>query len=135
MTTDTFDENSTDAEDNITNNDDLELDLDSIIKEVVLEENTIKAPEPTQEAPSLVSVADGVIGTGKVKKEAPKPKLASKEGTVSTVALFASRNISWNGLGKLVKGYNLVPAEAAKQWLTLDSVKAVTPEEIKTNLG
>lgn len=133
MTTDTFDENSTDAEDNIASND--ELDLDSIIKEVVLDENTIKSPEPAKEAPSLVPVADNVIGTGTVKKEAPKPKPVSKNDSVSTVALFASRNISWNGVGKLVKGYNLVPASIAKQWLTLDGVKEVTPEEVKTNLG
>ena len=105
--------------------------------EMVIEEEpvVVKAPEPEEEAPAIVPVADGVIGTGKVKKKAePKPKAPAAEKS-DTVALFSSRNIAWQGVGKLVKGYNLVSADAAEKWLTLDAVRSANPEEIKTNLG
>lgn len=127
MTTDTFDEKDTDAEDSIV--------LEDV--SVDLEENTIKSPEPAEEAPSLVPVSDGVIGTGKVKKNAePKAKqVTNKTDKPGTVAIFASRNVSWQGLGKLTKGYNIVSPDDATKWLTLSTVRLVQPEEVKTKLG
>ncbi len=140
MTTDTFnvDDSNNDADvvlnedlvSNVSEDTEAALDVEDVKEEVV-----IKSPEPVAEAPGLLPVVNGVIGTGSVKKEASvKPK---KEPATAkkTVALFASRNVSWNGIGKLVKGYNIVDAEDADKWLTLNSVRLVTPEEVKTNLG
>lgn len=89
----------------------------------------------SEEKPALTPVENGVIGSGTTKatkkaapKAAPKPK-------TDKVALFSDRNLVWQGLGKIVKGYNFVEKDAAPQWLTLEGVREATPEEIKTTLG
>ncbi len=139
MTADTFNVDDSNNDADLVLNEDLvsnvSEDTEAANVEDVKEEVVVKSPEPVAEAPGLLPVANGVIGTGTVKKEASvKPK---KEPATAkkTVALFASRNVSWNGIGKLVKGYNIVNAEDADKWLTLNSVRLVTPEEVKTNLG
>lgn len=60
-----------------------------------------------------------------VKAKAPKEK----------VAVYSLRNIYWNGVGEIVKGYNIVTAEKAEQWITNKSVRAATPEEVKRAYG
>lgn len=107
-----------------------------VIEEVVPEPTVIVAPEPVETAPAITSVEDGVIGTGKVskKKAAPAPKPAA-EPVGEKVAIFASRNIHWQGMGKIQKGYAIVSKEDAEKWVTLPAVRLATPEEIKTYLG
>ena len=108
------------------------------VAEMVVEEEpvVVKAPEPEEETPAIVPVEDGVIGAGKVKKKKAEPKVEAPVTEKSeTVALLSSRNIAWQGVGKLVKGYNIVSADAAEKWLTLDAVRSANPEEIKANLG
>lgn len=106
------------------------------IEEVVPEPTVIVAPEPVETAPAITSVEDGVIGTGKVakKKATPAPK-AADIAPGDRAAIFASRNIHWQGLGKIQKGYTIVSKEDAEKWVTLPSVRLATPEEIKTHLG
>ena len=113
----------------------LSVEEPGVAEKVVVEEAVITSPEPVEEAPAIVPVADGVIGSGKTKKKSEKPQVAAKEEAVEKVALFADRNITWNGLGKLVKGYNIVPKTAAEQWLTLKTVREATPQEVKARLG
>lgn len=94
------------------------------------------SPKPTEKA-AIAPVANGVIGSGKSKVEKKadaKPKAASAE-KVEKVALFANRNIVWQGVGKIVKGYNLVDESTVSKWLTLEGVRKVTPQEVKTVLG
>jgi hypothetical protein len=99
--------------------------------------DVISSPEAEEEVSALLPVADGVIGAGKLKKTKPaaKKQAVVKEDAPSTVALFSARNIAWQGVGKLTKGYNIVSAEVAEKWTTLDSVRLVTPEEVRSNLG
>lgn len=113
--------------------------VEAPVAEPVLVEDepaVIVAPVAPEETPAIVPVENGVIGTGKVvkKKDAPKPKAAAADKT-DKVAIFSSRNSVWQGVGKIVKGYNFVTKDAADKWLTLDSVRAVEPNEIKSNLG
>lgn len=113
-----------------------EVVVEPVIEEVVPEPTVIVAPEPVESAPAITSVEDGVIGTGKVSKKAPAPKAPKKpviEGEM--VAVFASRNIQWQGVGKLSKGYAIVSKEEAEKWVTLAAVRLATPQEIKTYLG
>jgi hypothetical protein len=86
------------------------------------------------EVEGIAPVANGVIGTGTVKKTKPAPKKAAAP-KVSSVAIFSDRNLVWQGLGKIVKGYNFVPKEDSAKWLTLEGVREASPEEIKANLG
>lgn len=115
-------------------------DNTSATKEETKSENVIASgtgvAKPT-EKPALAPVEDGVIGSGKapVKKSAEPKASASTAKKVEKVALFANRNVVWQGVGKIVKGYNLVDAAAAEKWLTLDGIRKVNPQEVKTALG
>lgn len=99
-------------------------------------EDTIVSPEPEEEAPAIVPVADGVIGTGKTTK---KKKSAPKKGDTSPVeekvAVHSTRNVSWTGVGKVYRGYNIVTKSAADKWLTRDHVRLATPEEVAQEFG
>ena len=50
-------------------------------------------------------------------------------------AVYSLRNLSWNGVGALVKGYNIVTVEEAEKWVTNKSVRSATPEEVKRAYG
>jgi len=60
-----------------------------------------------------------------VKPKAPQEK----------VAVYSLRNLNWNGVGALTKGYNIVTAEDAEKWITNKSVRPATPEEVKRAYG
>lgn len=66
------------------------------------------------------------------KTTKPSAKAGPKK---STVAIFSERNVSWIGVGAISKGYNIVTAEAAKQWLTRKHVREATPEEVAAEFG
>lgn len=68
-----------------------------------------------------------------IPKEKTKPE-AIKEPK-EKVAIYSLRNLYWNGVGELTKGYNIVTKEAANQWLTNKSVRSATPEEVKRAYG
>lgn len=75
-----------------------------------------------------------VIGSAGAEKTAEKP--AAKAGTKkATVALYSDRNVHWTGVGKLEKGYNIVPKDQAAQWLTRNHVREATPEEVASEYG
>ncbi len=74
-----------------------------------------------------------VIGSAGAKTPAkPTAKAGQKK---ATVALYSDRNVSWNGVGKLEKGYNIVSKEQAARWLTRNHVREATPEEVASEYG
>ena len=80
----------------------------------------------------LAPVEDGVIGTSTRKKEAkPAAKKAAPKKSTETAAIYSVRNISWNGVGRIKKGYNFVDATEAEKWATLDGVRIADPSEIQ----
>jgi hypothetical protein len=60
-----------------------------------------------------------------VKPKAPEEK----------VAIYSLRNLHWNGVGELNKGYNIVTKEEADKWITNKSVRTASPEEVKRAYG
>jgi hypothetical protein len=58
----------------------------------------------------------------------PKPR---KE----TVAIHSTRNVVWEGVGKIEKGYNIVSKTDADKWLTRGHTRLVTPEELAREYG
>jgi hypothetical protein len=58
-----------------------------------------------------------------------KPKPTEK------VAIYSARNLHWNGVGQLNKGYNIVTKEDADKWTTNKSVRTASPEEVKRAYG
>ena len=83
-------------------------------------------PKPKKPSIEMVNGAIGSSGADKKDKVAPKPK--KKE--VETVAIFSTRNVTWNGVGKVYRGYNIVTPEQAEQWLKRDHTRLATPEEV-----
>jgi hypothetical protein len=90
------------------------------------------APEEVQ---ALGSVAEGVIGATTAAKAAPKKKEAKPATKKETVAIHSTRNVTWSGVGKVYRGYNIVEKEAADQWLTRSHIRIATPEEVAKEFG
>jgi hypothetical protein len=82
---------------------------------------------------SVVSNDDNVIGSGSAdKKEIAKSKTAKEK---NTVAVHSTRNVTWAGVGKVYRGYNIVTKEASDKWLTRDHIRLATPEEVARDFG
>jgi hypothetical protein len=65
-----------------------------------------------------------------------KAKPSAKAGHKKpTVAIYSERNVSWIGVGKVSKGYNIVTREQADRWLTRKHVREATPEEVASQFG
>jgi hypothetical protein len=79
-------------------------------------------------------VGNGAIGATKApivpKQEKPK-EVAKKE----KVAVYSTRNVFWPGVGKVLKGYNIVEREKLDQWLTRSHIREATPEEVAREFG
>lgn len=102
--------------------------------------------KPKSEPQVVGPIDSGAIGVAtkqvasknpSVKKTAAAAKATSTNNkkTENTVAIFSRANISWAGVGKVSKGYNIVTAEEAKQWLTRPQCREATPEEVAKVFG
>ena len=79
----------------------------------------------------LETGAIGVTAKAPTKKAAvSKPKKKN-----ATVAVFSSKNVVWDGVGKVDKGYNIVTEQEAERWLTRNHVRLATPEEVAREYG
>jgi len=82
------------------------------------------------------TIETGAIG---VAKSTAKPKTtkssAPKKDKEPTVALHSTRNVVWEGVGKIDKGYNILPKAQAEKWLTRSHVREATPEEVAREYG
>jgi hypothetical protein len=77
----------------------------------------------------ITAVENGVIGTGKVAKK-PNTSAKKEETKVEKVAIHSSKNVTWSGVGKVYRGYNLVTPEQAEKWLTRNHTRLATPQEV-----
>jgi hypothetical protein len=98
-------------------------------------ENVIAAPEAVEVA-GLAPVENGAIGSAKFTK-APKPAPAkvTKLTADDKVAIYSERNVTWQGVGKVYRGINIVSKEASAKWLERDHVRIATPEEVAKEYG
>jgi len=102
--------------------------------ENVVSSKSVNAVKPSNVAPGITSVNNGVIGTGDVKltkTEKKAPKVPKEE----KVAVHSTRNVTWPNVGKVFRGYNIVTKEQADKWLTRDHVRLATPEEVAQEFG
>jgi len=89
---------------------------------------------PAEEAVGLTRVANGVIGTGTVKRK-PATKKVEVAEKPQKVAVHSTRNVTWPNVGKVYRGYNIVTQEQAEKWLTRDHIRLATPEEVAQEFG
>lgn len=112
-----------------------ELGLVSKVEEVKEEENVIKStPKKSAPVSAIKTNKDGIIGTSEkpVTKKAEKTVIKTEE---EKLAVFSTKNVTWNGVGKVYRGYNIVTKDAAEKWLTRDHIRIATPEEIAKEFG
>lgn len=76
---------------------------------------------------------NGVLVSGSAEKSKKKEPVKAKQK--ETVALYSSKNVTWQGVGKVQKGYNIVGKDVADQWVTRDHIRLATPEEVAQAYG
>lgn len=84
-------------------------------------------------ANSLRPAGENAIGSASAER--PKKPSAKAGPKKATVAIYSDRNVSWTGVGKISRGYNIVTPEQAEQWLTRNHVREATPEEVASEYG
>lgn len=62
-------------------------------------------------------------------------KIISKPAPEEKVAVYSLRNLNWNGVGTLAKGYNIVTKKDSESWIKNKSVRIAEPEEVKRAYG
>ena len=101
--------------------------------------NVITSNAPTQKrvptSSSSTNENNAIISRAAERKPAPKETPEPQAEKSDKVALYVNRNLRWNMLGTLSKGYNIVTKEAAEKWLTIKGVRKATPEEVATYYG
>lgn len=95
---------------------------------------TVEAPAAVEATPVVEEAAPAVED-----KPAKTPKAPKVEAPViddkGTVAIHSTRNVNWNGVGKVTTGYNIVTKDQADKWLTRSHVRLATPEEVAKGFG
>lgn len=81
------------------------------------------------------SIANGVIGVAETPRPVKKAPVASAKKAEKTVAVHSTKNVSWSGVGKVYRGYNIVTQEQADKWLTRSHIRLATPEEVAKEFG
>ncbi len=64
-----------------------------------------------------------------------KKEELKEEKAQGKVALYSDRNLNWNGVGSLKKGYNIVTKEASEKWLQHKAVREASPKEVASYFG
>jgi hypothetical protein len=75
--------------------------------------------------PSVSAKKEAVVELTDIKKES-----FVDVGTKKKVAIVSERNITWQEVGKVYRGLNLVDEDAAQKWLTRSSIRLATEKEI-----
>lgn len=69
----------------------------------------------------------------------PRPEQAeamkNKDKPKEKVALYSIKNLHWNGVGDLERGYNIVSKEDSEKWLSRKDVRIATPDEVSKFYG
>jgi len=100
-------------------------------------EGMISSPEPkkntAKKKPSQVTLSDDIIGSNISTEQQNTTAPGTKKRL--TVAIHSTKNVNWEGVGKVKKGYNIVKKAEADKWLTRGHIRLATPEEIAIEYG
>lgn len=81
-------------------------------------------------APSI-AVVDGAIGSPGASRKDPVKAVSEPKTKKETVALFSTKNVFWDGVGEVKRGYNFVTPAQAEKWKARNHIRVATPAEIK----
>lgn len=95
-------------------------------------DNLIKPTRSKKEGPGMATVEGGAIGSTRVTTAKPKPQVTNQDvnSNADKVAVYSTRNVSWDGVGTISRGYNIMTKAKAEKWLTRDHARLATPEEV-----
>lgn len=69
----------------------------------------------------------------------PRPEqiqeMKNKGKPKEKIALYSLKNLHWNGVGELEKGYNIVSKEDSEKWLVRNDVRIATADEVAKFYG
>jgi hypothetical protein len=103
------------------------------------EENIIGSSRTTatggKKKATVGTVNNGAIGTTKIEDKKKTEQSSEPEIKPDTVAVFSTRNVLWQGVGSISKGYNIFSKSEADQWLTRGHVRLATPQEVAQEYG
>jgi hypothetical protein len=88
-----------------------------------------------EEVPALGSVGDGAIGATTAVRHPRTAKKKAEATVVEKVAIHSTKNVTWEGVGKVYRGYNIVTKDASEKWLTRSHTRLATPEEVAKEFG
>jgi hypothetical protein len=106
--------------------------------EPVVEPVVVEAPAKVEEPAAEPVQALGFTNTGAIGSMAadgPKKTVKPANQDGDKVAIHSTKNVRWEEVGTLYRGYNIVTKEQADKWLTRSHVRVATPEEVKKVLG
>jgi hypothetical protein len=95
---------------------------------------------PKKEKPARVSnmhtKKESAISSRAADRVFAKPvQEETKNDDKDKIALWSDKNLSWSGVGKISKGYNIVTKEAADKWLSKAGIRKATAQEVATYYG
>lgn len=101
----------------------------------VVEESSpvVEAPAVEEPVQALGFLNSGAIGS--MAADGPKKTIKPAHQSADKVAIYSTKNVRWEEVGSLSRGYNIVTKEQADKWLTRSHVRTATPEEVKKVLG
>lgn len=73
---------------------------------------------------------DGIVQDG-----TPFERPDGVKGQLNKTAVYSNRNIYWNSVGRLKKGYNIVNDIHIEKWLSLKGVRVASPAEVAKEYG
>jgi len=115
------------------------LDIESNISVESADQTVITGPKKERRTPTSNGQVneDGVITVRSAEKNYPPVKKEKEVVEVKDgkVAVYSNKNLNWQGVGKLIPGYNILSREVADKWLTNKHVRSATPEEVATYYG
>jgi hypothetical protein len=109
--------------------------VDKKIEEFVFEEKTTPLAPKLEKEVQAIGLINGAIGITKLVQKDKKQEIVKKEKKEKTVAIHSTRNVTWNGVGKVYRGYNIVDEETAEKWLTREHIRIATPAEVAAEYG
>ena len=121
-----------------------EISVEEIEKEVLESATISEAPKPAEDvisSPEVVSnplpalgTVNGAIGSVSADRKPSTKKKASVKNTEKGY-LVSDRSLYISGVGRLWKGFNVIPKRYEDKWMSFNGVRKATTEEIDKEYG
>ncbi len=106
-----------------------------VVEEPVSAITTPAYDSHVEEVPALGSVGEGAIGATTTVRQPRAAKKKAEAPVAEKVAIHSTKNVTWQEVGKVYRGYNIVTKDAADKWLTRSHIRLATPEEVAKEFG